>query len=309
MLHSFATRLSPFMAAYTLRTGAALGAVAKSSRKAAVRPSPRQGSLEYRWPFSTARPEGERLQCHRRDPPVAEIEGGVAEMYRPDAGPGLALNASQRASGIVTAGASLKLDRVLATSVITDGDVRYLVGSLYDVRKGSLLREGRLRLAGWRPPEGGLPAMATFLLKGEPSGLVLTAPDHKKANLNVKPATALGPPSAKVVDQGPKRAPGSAKKWTALGTGALAVGLAGFGLYENSQANKNFSKARAMLDESGNPGPTWDEDLYNKYRSDGNRQRKMATATFVGAGVALGTAAVFGYLGYKQSGAFGSIEF
>ncbi len=237
------------------------------------------------------------------------LDFGVADMYRPDAGPGLALLASQRASGIVTAGASLKLDRVLATSVVTDGDVRYLVGSLYDVRKGSLLREGRLRLAGWRPPEGGLQAMATFLLKGEPSGLVLTVPDPKKANLDVKAVTALKPPSAKVVDQGPKRAPGTAKKWTALGTGALAVGLGGFGLYENSQANKNFSKASAMLDEFGNPGPTYDEDLYQKYRSDGNRQRKMATASFVGAGVALVTASVFGFLGYKESGAFGRIEF
>ena len=53
-------------------------------------------------------------------------------------------------AGIITAGGALKLDRLVVASTYNDGDVRYLVGSLYDVRRGSLLREGKLRLAGWR---------------------------------------------------------------------------------------------------------------------------------------------------------------
>lgn len=242
------------------------------------------------------------------------LDFGVADMYRPEAGPGLALVPAQRANGIITAGASLKLDRVLATSVSSDGDVRYLVGSLYDVRKGSLLREGRLRLAGWRPPEGGFRDMARFLLTGESSGSVITegvvAEGPKaKPDLNVKPAAAFKQPPPKVVTPGTKHGPGYKKKWTAVGTGVAALALGGFALYENSAANENFSKARAMLDEDGFLKPGEDRAVYNKYRSDGNQQRSMATVSGIGAGVALATSAVFGYLGYRESGTFGRIEF
>ncbi|HYD41595.1 MAG TPA: PEGA domain-containing protein [Anaeromyxobacter sp.] len=245
------------------------------------------------------------------------LDFGVADMYRPDAGPGLALVPAQRAHGIITAGASLKLDRVLATSVSSDGDVRYLVGSLYDVRKGSLLREGRLRLAGWRAPEGGFRDMARFLLTGESSGAVITeavvaeAPKAKPApDLDVKAASAFKQPPPKVVTPGPKHRPGYGKKWTAVGTGAAALALGGFALYENSAANRNFSKAKAMLDpQTGELRPGEDPDVYDKYRSDGNRQRSMATASGIGAGVALVTSAVFGVWGFVESGQFGRIEF
>ncbi len=243
------------------------------------------------------------------------LDFGVADMYRPDAGPGLALSPAQRANGIITAGASLKLDRVLATSVSSDGDVRYLVGSLYDVRKGSLLREGRLRLAGWRPPEGGFRDITRFLLTGESSGAVITEAvvadggKGKPADLNVKPASAFKQPPPKVVTPGRGHAPGYAKKWTAVGAGAAALALGGIALYESSAANRSFSKAEAMLGENDELKPDEDPREYDRLRSDGNRQRTMATVTGVGAGLALVTSAVFGYLGYRDSGTFGRIEF
>jgi hypothetical protein len=253
-----------------------------------------------------------------RLPPVAldlsqgdqtlELDFAIADMFQPDVGPGLALLPAQRARGIITAGASLKLDRVLATTVVTDGDVRYLVGSVYDVRKGSLLREGRLRLAGWRAPEGGLQAMATFLLRGEPSGLVIPAPDPAKADINVKPAVMVkSPPPAKVVSPA-TRARGTTWKYAAVGTGVLTIGLGGYALYENSVANKKYTEAKKLapngilINES-------DRALYDKLRTDGNSARATANGTMLGAGVALGATAVFGYLGFKQSGTFGRIEF
>lgn len=241
------------------------------------------------------------------------LDFGLADMYRPDAGPGLALAPSQRAAGIITAGGALKLERLVVASTYNDGDVRYLVGSLYDVRRGSLLREGKLRLAGWRAPEGGLQAMVTFLLKGETSVLVSQA-EAPKANLQMKNPPLVqqqNPISLKPSSGEPSgRRPGSVKKWTALGAGILAVGLGSFALYENSVSQKKYSDARSMLrDGTNEAGKGFEPAKYDKLRKDGDTARNVATVSAIGAGVAAGTAIVFGYLGYKESGKFGRIEF
>ena len=183
------------------------------------------------------------------------------------------------------------------------------------MRKGSLLREGRLRLAGWRAPEGGFRDMARFLLTGESSGSVITeavvaeGKGKPAADLNVKAAAAFKQPPPSVVSRGTTHAPGYGKKWTALGTGVAAVGLGVFGLVQTSAGKDNIAKAKAMLEPGGALKDGYTEAEYNKVRDEGNRQRTIGTASLIGAGVALGTSAVFGYLGFRDSGTFGRIEF
>src|SRR5512138_3299321 len=131
------------------------------------------------------------------DDQTVALDFAIAETYRPDAGPGLALPAAQRARTVVTAAAALKVDRLVTATIAADGDVRYLVGSVYDVRRGMLQREGRIRLVGATPPAGGVPALAGFLLTGESSPLVVTKP---APDLSAKPAG----PSPIQIGAGPK---------------------------------------------------------------------------------------------------------
>src|SRR6266542_3037389 len=75
------------------------------------------------------------------------LDFNLAESLRPALGPGFALPEADRARRLVTAAAALGLDKLLATSFAQDGDVTFLVGTLYDVRRGMIQREGRVRLA------------------------------------------------------------------------------------------------------------------------------------------------------------------
>jgi hypothetical protein len=231
----------------------------------------------------------------------------VAEAYCPDAGPGLALAAPQRSGGIITAGAALKLDRALTVSVATDGDVRYLVGSLYDVRKGSLLREGRLRLTGWAAPAGGMQALGAFLVRGESSNLVI--PAGAKPDLAVKPSNVVvaQPTEAKAAQ--PKPGGSSTKGWVAIGAAGVAVGLGVFAVVENNKSSSYYSQAAGMLNPDGTPGAGWDPAKYQQLRNDGASAKQAAQISAGAAIVSLGVSGVLGFLSYKQTGEIGPFRF
>jgi len=225
------------------------------------------------------------------------LDFGVAERFRPDAGPGLAAEGAGRSKAIVTAGAALKLDRILAASIETQGDVRFLGGALYDVRRGMLLREGKLRLAGQTPPPGGLAALAAFLLTGEASSLVITKPD-----LAVRPATSL------------PLAPGGTRKsrvmgWTAVGAGALAIGLAGFATYEGISSSSSYSDAKAMRNPDGTLRPGFTIEQYNAKVDDGDGAKRIAWISGGAAVVSAAVGGVLGYLSYKRTGEIGPFRF
>jgi hypothetical protein len=99
----------------------------------------------------------------------------LAEALRINAGPGLALAGAERPVGIVRAGAWLGADRVLSASVASDGEVSFLAGSLFDIRRGALMREGRVRMSAGAVPSSNVQALAAFLLTGQPSRVVLGA--------------------------------------------------------------------------------------------------------------------------------------
>jgi hypothetical protein len=97
------------------------------------------------------------------------LDFALAEALRVGGGPGLALPSVRRSEGIVRAGAWLGVDRVIAVSRVAEGEAAFLLGSIYDVRNGALLREGSVRTVAGTVPAANLGALATFLLTGQSS--------------------------------------------------------------------------------------------------------------------------------------------
>ncbi|MFY3743913.1 PEGA domain-containing protein, partial [Anaeromyxobacter sp. Red801] len=97
------------------------------------------------------------------------LDFALAEALRVNAGPGLALAPEARGYGIVRAGAWLGVDRLLTVSRAQEGQAQFLVGSIFDVRRGALLREGSVRLVAGGLPSVQVGALASFLLTGQSS--------------------------------------------------------------------------------------------------------------------------------------------
>ncbi len=240
------------------------------------------------------------------------LDFALAEALRPGAGPGLLLAQADRARKIVAAAAWLGLDRAVVTTMPQDGDTAFLQATLYDVRKGQIQREGRLRLSGKSPPSGGLTALAGFLITGQPSSLVAPAPSAppRPAEPMAAPApvVATAPPPSPVVPASAAPAPSPVLRWSPVVTGVLAVGLGGFAIYEGTKANSEYSKAHSLLVGGRLPAGTSPAE-YDKHVTDGNSARGVAMATGIGAGVCLVGTAVLGYMSYKQSGQVGPFRF
>ncbi len=121
----------------------------------------------------------------RAGPVVAEVAEAVSEIHldfeipgllRPALGPGLALPPGDRARHIVAAGGHLGLDRVVAVAIAEESGIPYVAAALFDVRRGALEREGRVRLTGHMLPEGGDAALAEFLVTGRASSPLVEIP-------------------------------------------------------------------------------------------------------------------------------------
>ncbi len=101
------------------------------------------------------------------------LDFSLAEALRVNAGPGLALPRAGRHAGVVRAGAWLGVDRLLAAGIVAEGEVQYLAGSIYDVRRGAMMREGLVRMVAGSVPSANLGALAAFLLTGQPQQAVV----------------------------------------------------------------------------------------------------------------------------------------
>jgi hypothetical protein len=97
------------------------------------------------------------------------LDFALAESLRVNAGPGLALAPAQRAYGIIRAGAWLGTDKLVVASRVSEGGAQFLLGSIFDVRRGALLREGSVRMVAGSVPAVNLGALASFLLTGQSS--------------------------------------------------------------------------------------------------------------------------------------------
>jgi hypothetical protein len=97
------------------------------------------------------------------------LDFALAGSLRMNAGPGLALSGPGRADGLVRAGAWLGVDKLLVVSRTEEGQAQFLVGSIYDVLRGALMREGSVRMVAGGVPSINLSALAAFLLHGQSS--------------------------------------------------------------------------------------------------------------------------------------------
>lgn len=228
----------------------------------------------------------------------------VLETLRPGAGPGLAIPAAKRASGIVAAGAILRLDHVFAVSFTTDGDVRYLVGSVHDVQKGVIGREGRIRVAGATPSHEALTALSQFLVTGESSSLVITRPPP---NLKPTPIAAQAAPVARKGDAAPLDR--QVLRWSPVATAGLALALGGVTVWQAMSSNDRYREARSMLLPNGALPLRADPARYNHLQSQGDSARRNAWIAGGGSAVALVGTAALSYWTYKKYGEIGPFRF
>jgi hypothetical protein len=242
----------------------------------------------------------------------------LAESLRPTVGPGLALAEADRAKNLVAAGAWLGVDRLLAARLVVDSGVEYLAAAMFDVRRGILQREGRVRLAGKAAPPGGLSALATFLITGQTSTLVAATalPVAEPPTEKPKPSLEVKPPkpttAAADVDFGkPTASAGKSRAlgWAAVGAGVLSAGLGAFAVYEGLSARGSYDDASALLRSDGAVQQDASVARYKSLVDDGDSAKTMA---YVSGGAAVGCAVisgVLGYVSYRRTGEIGPIRF
>jgi len=249
------------------------------------------------------------------DGQAIHLNFALSESFRPSFGPGLALPEAERSRSLVTAGAWLGVDRLVAARFEREGEAVYFSAAIYEVRRGMLQREGRVRLAAMSPPPGSLSALATFLITGQASSLV--------AATSVAPVEAAPPPSKALApslaplpappgpDLSVSEAPRKSKVlgWSALGCLAAGAGLGVFAVVKNGEANDLIGKANGLVGPNGGLLPGVAPGQYNSYIGDANSARSAAQITG-GAAIALVVGSgVLGYLSYKQTGEVGPFRF
>ncbi len=237
-----------------------------------------------------------------------QIDLSVAEVLRPDDGPGLAIPGAQYTGRLLTAAAWLGLDRVVAVRTGTENDRTFLAAELYDVHRGTTEREARVWLEDGALTPSLAKALAAHLLAGETSPLVegrptLDAPLSLLSTWQRAPASPSPSPS-------PRRRGTGTVGWAAVGTGVTAVVLVGITVAQANRANQHYSDARAMLDSTheGVKEP-YTVAQYNDAIRRGDRSRNAAIGTGVGAGVALLATGVLGYISYRRTGEIGPLRF
>jgi hypothetical protein len=213
---------------------------------------------------------------------TVRLDTAALEILRPDAGPGLALAAPDRPLGVVTAASRLALDRAVTTAVEGEGDAAYLVATVVDVRRGTIEREGRLRLAGGAPASGGLEALAALVATGRSSPLLAAPPSLAVAAPPAGAPVPLAPPPPRVRSRG------------ALVTGVASALAAATTLYFAREASGHYADARAMLDASGQVPPGSSVVEYNAAIREGDQSRAVAVAAGVAAGVGIVMTVILG---------------
>lgn len=229
----------------------------------------------------------------------------IPDSLRPNLGPGLALPDGDRARQIVAVGGFLRLDSILAASFVDESGVPYLSGALYDVRRGMLTREGRVRLSNQALPVGGATALADFLVTGQATSTLVEIPGVARAP-GGKPDLSTPLPSSKSTDLGTTKGGKpevSALGWTAFGTGIATIGLAGVSIWQATEASSNNSAAAAQLGPNGQLPP--DPTKYYQLKDAANSASTTALITGIAAGACAVGTVVMGIL----AGEIGPIRF
>jgi hypothetical protein len=261
------------------------------------------------------------------------LDFGLAEALRVHAGPGLAVGFPRRSEAIVRAGAWLGVDRIVAVSRVIEGEAPFLLGSIFDVRNGALLREGSVRMIAGSVPAANLGALAAFLLTGQSSRDVTDRTDLARASPARAAAPARPAEAAVAAAPGTPHAAASATRaaadlaavprsfappalpdataadstrvaerprWMRRGAygSALLFGVfTGVAIHQVLSARQASSDADAMVGPDGALAAGSSAVRYNDLRDDARARSRNA---YVSAGAAVVFAATAGVLGWKS---------
>jgi tetratricopeptide (TPR) repeat protein len=243
------------------------------------------------------------------EPQEVFLDFTVPETLRPSQGPGLAVE-GDRTSRIIAAGAYLRLDHVLAVWMAEEADAMHVVGSLYDVRRGTMEREGRVRISNGSVPVGGNSALAEFLVTGRVDAGLVELPGEERASAQAALAVKASgePPLVSLRAPVAANARSRALGWAALGSGVVAVGLATQGALQLLAARDAYDEARTLR-SSGALTTQGAVDRYNGYVANGDRHSREATMAWASAGAAALATGFLGWINYRRTGAFGPFRF
>jgi hypothetical protein len=158
----------------------------------------------------------------------------TADAVRMASGPGLILPDARRSEGLIRAGAWLDVDKLIVAARGVEGDAPFLVGAIYDVRRGSMLREGSVRTVAGAVPSVNIGALAAFLLTGaqqrevrartQEAVVLLDAPAAAVVRASAPAAAPAAPPafSPNGVDLRPRPPGEGARGLAEAGAGAIA---------------------------------------------------------------------------------------
>jgi hypothetical protein len=246
----------------------------------------------------------------------------TAEALRMTAGPGLALAPGRRGEGLVRAGAWLDVDKLVVAARAVEGDAPFLVGAIYDVRRGSMLREGSVRTVAGSVPSVNIGALAAFLLTGaqqrEVRGRSSEVPVLQQAiagnaqRLDLRPsppapapgvAHLLVPPSPSpsagepAPDRGRWMAPRPWMRPAAWAAGGFAVAFAGLAVNQRLAANEAYGRAESLL----GPGEVPLSSNLESFRTFTAKGDAAVRNTWISAGASVVFAAAAGLLGWSSA--------
>jgi len=213
---------------------------------------------------------------------VLRLDTVLAGAVRPDAGPGMAIAPEERGAAVVAYGERLQVDRIVALELVRADERRSIEASLYDVRRGALLREAQVPVIGGRVVPDSADALASFLMTG----------DRSSASLDLS-RSAGGPPG---------RSPPRWLRPAAYGAGLAALGAGAFALMQARSASDGYASAGAMVRSDGALVAGTDRARYDSVVTGADSAKRNAYVGAAGAAVLAVAAGVLGYLSLEARG-------
>jgi hypothetical protein len=258
----------------------------------------------------------------------------TAASIRMTSGPGLALPPERRAEGLVRAAAWMDVDKLVVAARGVEGDAQFLVGTIYDVRRGALLREGSVRTVAGAAPAANVGALAAFLLTGVQQREVrairgregIPGPSQADETRAAQGATTEDTSSAPPLDLRPVPAnlevaeppPGPAalrqpevaaprgllapRPWmrpAAWASGGVALGFAVLAVNRKLAADDAYDRADDLLGPGGALESAASLSRFRDLTAEGDAATRAA---WISAGASILFAAGAGFLGWTSAG-------
>jgi hypothetical protein len=201
------------------------------------------------------------------------LDFAAGQALRLNKGPGLAMSRAESAVAVPSLGAWLRVDQVVLTRLVKNGQVHFLAASLYDGRSGALLREGMVRVVPAPSPTGSLGMLVSFLFNGQPSPEVLPAG---------KPPPLT---EAELLEQAKEAKKGSSQRRYGVIAGGVGIALLATGAVFDLSAYSAYNDAKKA-------STAGDRARFDSQKSASVSRGKLANVFYAAGVVGLGTGAV-----------------